>query len=47
MIDAASFADAVEGGTVPGVTYQMLDLIAAFEAIITWLATRALAHING
>jgi len=43
-----SFADAVEGRApflVP--TGQMLDLIGAFEAIISSLETRAPAHING
>jgi len=43
-----SFADAVEGrAPFPVSTGQMLDLIAAFEAIITSLETRAPAPING
>jgi len=45
LVDA--FADAVEGrAPFPVATTQMLDLIGAFEAIITSLATRAPAHIN-
>ena len=43
-----SFADAVEGRAPFLVsTGQMLDLIGAFEAVITSLATRAPAPING
>ncbi|MEX2033916.1 MAG: Gfo/Idh/MocA family oxidoreductase [Xanthobacteraceae bacterium] len=45
---AEAFADAVEGrAPFPVAPTQMLDLIGAFEAIITSLATRAPAHING
>ena len=45
---AESFADAVEGRAPFLVsTDQMLDLIGAFEAILTSLETRAPAHING
>ncbi len=43
-----SFADAVEGRAPFLVsTGQMLDLIGAFEAIVTSLQTRAPAQING
>jgi predicted dehydrogenase len=43
-----SFADAVEGRAPFLVsTSQMLDLIGAFEAIVTSLETRAPAQING
>jgi predicted dehydrogenase len=46
LVDA--FADAITGrAPFPVSTGQMLDLIGAFEAIITSLATRAPAHING
>jgi predicted dehydrogenase len=45
---AEAFADAVEGrAPFPVTPNQMLDLIGAFEAIVTSLATRAPAHING
>ena len=45
---AEAFADAVEGRTpFPVSTAQMLDLIGAFEAIVTSLKTRAPALING
>jgi hypothetical protein len=45
---ADAFADAVESrAPFPVSTGQMLDLIGAFEAIITSLETRAPAHING
>jgi hypothetical protein len=45
---AESFADAVEGRSPFLVsTGQMLDLIGAFEAILSSLKTRAPALING
>jgi predicted dehydrogenase len=45
---ADAFADAVEGrATFPVSPGQMLDLIGAFEGVITSLETRAPAPING
>jgi predicted dehydrogenase len=45
---AEAFADAIEGrAPFPVSTAQMLDLIGAFEAVVTSLETRAPAHING